>query len=128
MTVTNRGGETHELVIVRADDTASLPTKFATPDAVIVDVLARLPFDATVAKTNVAGAMQDGMLAFSAAAGRGLLVVHARSRAGRSSSGGVGSMARLSDDALAAWAADSCKRSGVPERLTDPAVVARWRC
>ena len=27
VTVTNRGGETHELVIVRADHTASLPTK-----------------------------------------------------------------------------------------------------
>ena len=27
VTVTNRGSETHELVIVRADDTASLPTK-----------------------------------------------------------------------------------------------------
>jgi hypothetical protein len=27
VTVTNRGAETHELVIVRADDTSSLPTK-----------------------------------------------------------------------------------------------------
>ena len=27
VTATNRGSETHELVIVRADDTASLPTK-----------------------------------------------------------------------------------------------------
>ncbi len=43
--------------------------KITTPDAVSVDALAGLPFEATVAMADVAGAMRDGLLAFSAAAG-----------------------------------------------------------
>ena len=46
--------------------------KFATPDTAAA--LAGLSFDATVAMADVAGAMRDGLLAFSAAAG--LVVMH----------------------------------------------------
>ena len=38
-------------------------------------------------------------------------------------SGGVGAMARLSEEALAAWVAASCEESGVPVFVTDPRVL-----
>ena len=37
--------------------------------------------------------------------------------------GGVGAMARLSGDALAAFVEASCARHGVPVKVTDPGVV-----
>jgi hypothetical protein len=38
-------------------------------------------------------------------------------------SGGVGAMARLSGDALAAWVSASCTRHGVPFKVSDPGSV-----
>ena len=43
--------------------------RITAPDVAGVDVLAGLPFEAKVAMADVAGAMRDGLLAFSAAAG-----------------------------------------------------------